>query len=57
MEIETILLIALACAYGGEKLYNLYKRVMADGKITLDEIKEIAEEVEEVIEDIKEKVD
>jgi hypothetical protein len=46
-----------AGAFVIEKGLALYRRVMADGKVTLDEITEIVEEVEEVVEAVKEMVE
>lgn len=57
MDIETIMLYGLVLAFVGEKGLALYKRVMADGKITLDEIQEIIEEVTDIADDAKEKLD
>lgn len=62
METETLLLILTAVAIPTALWLNeLYKRVMADGKVTLDEVleegkallskvEEVKEEVEEIIE-------
>ncbi len=57
MELESIVLYAMVAAYVGEKGLALYKRVMADGKITLDEIEEIIEEVTGIAEDAKEMIE
>lgn len=57
MELESIVLYAMVAAYVGEKGLALYKRVMADGKITLDEIEEIIEEVTDIAEEAKEMID
>ena len=57
MELESIVLYAMVAAYVGEKGLALYKRVMADGKITLDEIEEIIEEVTDLADDAKEMVE
>lgn len=57
MDIDTVVLYAMVVAYVGEKGLALYKRVMADGKITLDEIEEIIEEVTDVAEEAKEMVE
>ena len=42
-----------------ERCYTnaLYKRVMADGKITLDEIEEIIEEVTDIADETKEMIE
>ena len=55
--------LALYCAIGlfvagiGFKYYDrmkaLYKRVMADGKITMDEIADIVDEIEDVVDEVK----
>jgi len=57
MELESIVLYAMVAAYVGEKGLALYKRVMADGKITLDEIEEIIDEVTGIAEDAKEMIE
>ena len=57
MELESIVLYAMVAAYVGEKGLALYKRVMADGKITLDEIEEIIDEVTDIAEEAKEMID
>jgi len=57
MELESIVLYAMVVAYVGEKGLALYKRVMADGKITLDEIEEIIDEVTGIAEDAKEMIE
>ena len=54
MDIDTIVLYGLVLAFVGEKGLALYKRVMADGKITFDELKEIVEEVTDIADDAKE---
>ena len=54
MDLDTIVLYGLVVAFVGEKGLALYKRVMADGKITLDELKEIVEEVTDMADDAKE---
>lgn len=56
MDIDVVVLYAMVAAYVGEKGLALYKRVMADGKITLDEIEEIIEEVTDVAEEAKEMI-
>jgi len=57
MDLDSVVLYALVAAYVGEKGLALYKRVMADGKITLDEIEEIIEEVTDIAEDAKEMIE
>ena len=57
MDIDAVVLYAMVAAYVGEKGLALYKRVMADGKITLDEIEEIIEEVTDVAEEAKEMIE
>jgi polyhydroxyalkanoate synthesis regulator phasin len=57
MDIDVVVLYAMVAAYVGEKGLALYKRVMADGKITLDEIEEIIEEVTDVAEEAKEMIE
>ena len=57
MELESIVLYAMVAAYVGEKGLALYKRVMADGKITLDEIEEIIEEVTDIAGEAKKMID
>mgnify|MGYP003124289862 FL=1 len=59
METETLLLILTAVAIPTALWLNeLYKRVMADGKVTLDEVleegKALLSKVEEVKEDVEE---
>jgi len=56
MDLDTIVLYGLVAAYVGEKGLALYKRVMADGKITLDEIEEIIEEVTDIADETKEMI-
>ena len=56
MDIDAVVLYAMVAAYVGEKGLALYKRVMADGKITLDEIEEIIEEGTDVAEEAKEMI-
>jgi polyhydroxyalkanoate synthesis regulator phasin len=57
MDLDTIILYGLVLAYIGEKGLALYKRVMADGKITLDEIEEIIEEVTDIADETKEMIE
>jgi len=57
MDINTLILYGLVAAFIGEKGLALYKRVMADGKITLDEIEEIIEEVTDIADDAKEMIE
>ena len=47
MQYELIPVYLLAAAFVAEKALVLYRRVMADGKVTLDEVMEIVEEAEE----------
>jgi hypothetical protein len=59
METETLLLILTAVAVPTALWLNeLYKRVMADGKVTLDEVieegKALLSKVEEVKDDVEE---
>ena len=60
MDIEELALygaIGLFVAGIGFKYFDrakaLYKRVMADGKITLDEVTDIIDEIEEVVDELK----
>tara|TARA_R110002020_G_C15852337_1_gene736255 strand:+ start:21 stop:329 length:309 start_codon:yes stop_codon:yes gene_type:complete len=60
MDIEELALygaIGLFAVGLGYKYYDkakaLYKRVMADGKITLDEVTDIIDEIEEVVDELK----
>lgn len=57
MDLDTIILYGLVLAYVGEKGLALYKKVMADGKITLDEIEEIIEEVTDIKNETKEMIE
>jgi len=57
MDINTLILYGLVAAFISEKGLALYKRVMADGKITLDEIEEIIEEVTDIADDAKEMIE
>ena len=57
MDIDAVVIYAMEAAYVGEKGLALYKRVMADGKITFDEIEEIIEEVTDVAEEAKEMIE
>ena len=57
MQYELIPVYPLAAAFVAEKALVLYRRVMADGKVTLDEVMEIVEEAEEAVEAVKEMVE
>jgi len=46
----------MVATYVGEKGLAIYKRVMADGKVTLDEIKEVFEEVTDLADDAKDMI-
>ena len=49
MQYELIPVYLLAAAFVAEKALVLYRRVLADGKVTLDEVMEIVEEAEEAV--------
>ena len=58
MDIELILLMTTAVlvdllilAYAGKHLLALWKRITADGKITVDEVIDAAEEAVEIVKD------
>jgi polyhydroxyalkanoate synthesis regulator phasin len=48
METEMIILYATILAGLALGAYKTYKRLMADGKITLDEVLELAEDLKEI---------
>lgn len=48
METEMIILYATILAGLALGAYKTYKRLMADGKITLDEVLELAEDIKEI---------
>lgn len=54
--ITAILLDLLILAYAGKHLLAIWKRMRADGKITVDEIIEAAEEVVELVKETAEKL-
>jgi len=53
MDLEMIVLCACIAAGLGLGAYKYYKKLMADGKITLDEILDLVDDVKDVIEDLK----
>ena len=56
MDINVIVLYGMVATYVGEKGLAIYKRVMADGKVTLDEIKEVFERVTDLADDAKDMI-
>lgn len=63
MDIELILFIITAVlvdllilVYAGKHLLALWKRITADGKITVDEVIDAAEEVVELVKETAEKL-
>jgi cell division septal protein FtsQ len=52
MDIEMIILIAAIAVGLGLAGYKTYKKLMADGKITLDEVLELAEDIKDIVEDL-----
>jgi len=52
MDLEMIVLCACIAAGLGLGAYKYYKKLMADGKITLDEILDLVDDVKDVIEDL-----
>tara|TARA_R110002124_G_scaffold78953_3_gene210380 strand:+ start:694 stop:876 length:183 start_codon:yes stop_codon:yes gene_type:complete len=57
MDNLTIGLGVVVAGFVIEKAVAIYKKVMADGKVTLDEIIEAVEEAVEVADEVKEMVD
>lgn len=51
-----ILVDALIIYYAVKKIYPIWKRMKADGKITLKEIEDAVEEVVDIIEETKEEI-
>jgi len=49
MDTEMIILLAAIAVGLGLAGYKLYKRLMADGKITLDEVLDLAEDLKEIV--------
>ncbi|MEK9695188.1 MAG: hypothetical protein VW270_05450 [Candidatus Poseidoniales archaeon] len=43
--------------YGAKKLLPIWRKMKADGKITLDEIEDAVEEVIDIVEETKEKIE
>lgn len=63
MDIELVLFIITAVlvdllilVYAGKRLIEIWKRMRADGKITVDEIIDAAEEVVELVKETAEKL-
>jgi len=54
--ITAILLDLLILAYAGKHLLALWRKMTADGKITVDEIIDAAEEVVELVKETAEKL-
>jgi len=52
MEIEMIVLYICIAAGLGLGAYKYYKKLMADGKITLDEVLDLAEDLKDIVEDL-----
>jgi hypothetical protein len=52
MEIEMIVLYICIAAGLGLGAYKYYKKLMADGKITLDEVLDLVDDVKDVVEDL-----
>ena len=50
MEIEIIVLYICIAAGLGLGAYKYYKKLMADGKITLDEVLDLVDDVQDVVE-------
>jgi len=52
MEIEMIVLYICIAAGLGLGAYKYYKKLMADGKITLDEVLDLVDDVKDAVEDL-----
>lgn len=52
MDAEMIILLAAIAVGLGLAGYRTYKKLMADGEITLDEVLELAEDIKEIVEDL-----
>jgi len=52
MEVEMIVLYICIAAGLGLGAYKYYKKLMADGKITLDEVLDLVDDVKDAIEDL-----
>jgi hypothetical protein len=54
--VTAVLLDLLILAYAGKHLLALWRKITADGKITVDEVIDAAEEVVELVKDTAEKL-
>ena len=52
MEVEMIVLYICIAAGLGLGAYKYYKKLMADGKITLDEVLDLVDNVKDAVEDL-----
>lgn len=52
MDIEMIILLAAIAVGLGLAGYKAYKKLMADGEITLDEIIDLTEDIKEIVKDL-----
>lgn len=52
MDAEMIILLAAIAVGLGLAGYRTYKKLMADGEITLDEVLELAEDIKDIVEDL-----
>ena len=52
MDTEMIILIAAIAVGLGLAGYKVYKKLMADGKITLGEVLDLAEDIKDIVEDL-----
>jgi len=52
MDIEMIILLAAIAVGLGLAGYKTYKKLMADGKITLDEVLDLVDDIKEVVDDL-----
>jgi len=52
MDVEMIILLAAIAVGLGLAGYKAYKKLMADGKITLDEVLDLAEDLKDIVEDL-----
>lgn len=52
MDTEMIILIAAVAVGLGLAGYKAYKKLMADGKITLGEVLDLAEDIKDIVEDL-----
>ena len=52
MDAEMIILLGAIAVGLGVAGYRTYKKLMADGEITFDEVLELAEDIKDIVEDL-----